>query len=38
MTIAFFCSRRPLGGAGFAAAIALTLRTAKRLQKWRLRI
>jgi hypothetical protein len=28
-----FCSRRPLGGVGVAVAIALTLRTAKRLQK-----
>ena len=30
-----FCSRRPVGGVGLAAEFALTLRTAKRLQKKR---
>jgi len=30
---ALFCSRRPVGDAGFDAVFTLTLRTAKRLQK-----
>ena len=36
MNNSLFCSRRPVGGAGLAVTIALTLRTAKRLQKKRL--
>ncbi len=37
MSNSFFCSRRPMGGVRLAAAFTLTLRTAKRLQKKRLR-
>ena len=33
MSDKLFCSRRPMAGARLAAAFALTLRTAKRLQK-----
>jgi hypothetical protein len=33
MSHRLFCSRRPVGGVRLAAAIALTLRIAKRLQK-----